>query len=815
MHHKLPNSMKLLIFFVLAYIVLGSCTGCLHRSGGTDPLAGAAANQSTGSNPLSVNPDPIDDSSGYAADSLSGAPDELPPIMSEIDGIKIPRIEVSQQTLDLGAPIQSDVGNPLAQRQPSEPAEGDQIIVRLESEPRNLNPMNENSAVARIILTYVTQPLLNQHPETFQYEPLIAERWVAEDVVKLHPDYPGHQRRLRLVNETPVTELHLSIHPNQPTQELTLQTLDGEGHSAPHTWVGVYHLRDATSPELIYHLWSDDAGVVRLSGLSAGDYLIKVAAEVFGHTEITADGGLKITPGTVENPLAAQLARQNLGHLILPPDGWLERQEKTCFTYYLRPDVTWSDGTPFTSRDLQFAYIVANNPAVDNDALRVYYHDLIECEPLSTYIVRMRYRQQYFLAQEFTAGIAAFAPPYHLFAQLCREKLRRELTLKRLDEQQEQNLEQVSAHGVAFARLYNTSDEYNLKPLGTGPYIIDRWERGDYLSLTRNSNYWNQSKKPYLNKIIFKFIPDNLTALRALQAGQLDFCPRLSAEQFFEDLKGPPDWFQNRYVKAAWYTPAFSYFGWNQLREPFRDRRVRVALSLLFDKKTFLEQKLYNAGIIVSGPQYYFGPGYDHQVSPLGYDPEAARDLLAQAGWIDTDGDGVLDKDGKPFKLVLPLVKGRPDVEQRALLFQKELKEVGIILDIHHLEWASFLEKIRAKDFDICTLSWSLPIESDPYQIWHSSGAGPNSRGSNHVSFSHPLADTLITRIRTTLNDEVRKRYHYALHRLLDSEQPYMFLYCPMEFGVYHQRFRGVKWYRIRPGYDLTEWYVPRGEQHN
>lgn len=758
--------------------------------------------------------------SGSAADSVSSAdqPQALE-LMTEVDGIPIPRLKSSSRSLQLEGQIPVDVGNEHAAAKPSTPTEGDRIIVRFESEPKNLNPMNENSNVARIITSYVNQALLWQNPETFAFEPLIASRWIAEDSIKLHPDYPGKERRVATEGSEPVPqlELHYQAPPkgsNQPAPKVELRTYDGSGQPLGGVWVGIFPLeRIVGAPPTGFHDWSDEQGRLTVSGIPSGHYVVKVGAEIYGQTTSAEDGTLRVVAASAENPLAAELQAAGQTDLKLAPQEWIDVQRQTYYTYYLRPEVTWSDGQPFTTRDLEFAFAVAKNPTVDNDSLKGYYADLVECTALSPHVVRMRYRQQYFLALEFTAGLSVFGPPFHWFQQLVRQKLGGELTLERLTAEQEQQQKKISAHGAAFGRFFNTDDEYNLRPMGTGPYVIERWERGDRVELVRNRNYWSREKRGYLDRMIFKFIPDNVSALRALQAGELDFCPRLTPEQFFEDLKGPPEWFQGKYVKAAWFSPAFSYFGWNMLRPEFQDRRVRIALGLLFDKQKFLEEKLYNAGVIVSGPQYYFGPGYDHSVPPLGYDPETARDLLAEAGWVDTNGDGLLDKDGQPMKLLLPMVKGRPDVEQRAQVFQKNLKDVGIQLDIQFLEWASFLEKLRAKDFDVCTLSWAMPLESDPYQIWHSSGAGKENRGSNHVSFSHPLADELIERIRVTIDLEERKRLHWAFHRLLDREQPYMFLYCPQEFGVYHRRFRGVKWYRLRPGFDLSEWYVPADEQ--
>ena len=349
--------------------------------------------------------------------------------------------------------------------------------------------------------------------------------------------------------------------------------------------------------------------------------------------------------------------------------------------------------------------------------------------------------------------------------------------------------------------------------MGTGPYKVAKWENNDRVELTRNPNYWNPERAGYLDKLIFKFIIDDNAVLPALQTGLIDFAFMLTPEQYFETLDGPPEWVAKDFVKADWYTPAFSYIGWNELKPLFQDRKVRIALGMLFDKRRFLETKMHNAGMIVSGSAYYFGPGYDHDVKPLAYDPETARDLLTEAGWLDSDNDGVLDKNGKKFSFEALIPNGRKIGEDRMALLQNELKSVGIEMNIRSFEWASFIEKIQQRDFDVVTLSWAMPIESDPYQIWHGSGAGKNNRGSNHISFDIPTANELIEMLRITLDDKKRSHIAKTFHRLLDAEQPYQFLYCAKDLGAYHQRFRGVKWYRIRPGYDLLEWYVPEEEQ--
>ena len=258
---------------------------------------------------------------------------------------------------------------------------------------------------------------------------------------------------------------------------------------------------------------------------------------------------------------------------------------------------------------------------------------------------------------------------------------------------------------------------------------------------------------------------------------------------------------------------SYSYFGWNFLDPQFQDRRVRIALALLFDRQDFVDTKLHGAGVVVSGTDYYFGPGYDPEVAPLGYDPDTARELLADTGWIDTDNDGILDREGLKFEVSLVLPQGRPIIVQRCEVLQKNLKSVGINLKIQDLEWASFIDKVKSKQCDVITLSWAMAVENDPFQIWHSSEAAREKRGSNTISFRNAQADELIEMLRITLDEKKRHRINQSFHRVIDSEQPYMFLWIAKEFGAYHKRFRNVKWYRLRPGFDLSEWYVPKDEQ--
>ncbi|WP_373650164.1 ABC transporter substrate-binding protein [Schlesneria sp. DSM 10557] len=733
-------------------------------------------------------------------------------IMAEVDGIKIPRMPPNNETLSLAGPIPADVDNEWAKSRPSQPVSGDAISIRFNSEPRVLNPITETSAVQTYIMQYVNEGLARQNPETFEYEPGIAKKWVVEDSIKLSPDYPGRERRVALKDGEAKASFEINYEVAPPvngkpaeSKTISLVTSNKEGQPQGGAWVGIYPVgRILGASTTGYHYWSDSNGQLDVGGFPAGKYVVKTGDEIFGQSEPGEDGSLIVKPGTEENPLKEALT--------LKKDEWQDVQAKTYTTFYLRDDVKWSDGVPFTTRDIEFGYALLNSPYVDGDSIRTYYSDLVECTALGTHTIRLRYRQQYFKAHEFSYGISAFSPPIHFFEAIFKEN-GRELTLAPLTPQEEAAKNMISARGQEFGKFFNTDDRYNRKPLGTGPYIVDKWERGDRVELVRNPHYWEPAKAGHLDRIIFKFIIDQVSAMAAMKAGEIDFFFDMSAEQFFEDWPTLDKETRETYVRGMWFSPMFSYIGWNQLATPFKDRRVRIALTMLFDRQDFVDKKLHNAGVVVSGTQYLFGPGYDREVLPIAYDPEAARELLTEAGWIDSDNDGILDKNGEKFQVLLRLPKGKPVNEQMCEIMQKNFKSVGIDMQIQTMEWASFIEKLRAKECDAVALRWAMPIESDPFQIWHSSEAAREKRGSNTISFSNPLADELIEMLRVTLDENKRKRIHQSFHRVIDSEQPYMFLWIPKEFGAYHKRFRNVKWYRLRPGFDLSEWYVPKDEQ--
>lgn len=499
---------------------------------------------------------------------------------------------------------------------------------------------------------------------------------------------------------------------------------------------------------------------------AVGDWLIeRLSAEPATLNPITATD---IYESIINGFIYETLIERDMETLKLKPllaYKWEISKDKLQYTFYIRKGIKWHDGVELTAKDVVFSFKKIKDPKVDAPHLRNYYKDVKKVEMLDKYTVRFTYSKPYFLALEFCGDMPIV--PEHIF--------------KNSD--------------------FNTHPN-NRHPVGTGPYIFVKWETGREIVIKRNPDYWGE-KKPYIEKIIFKIITDDTVGLQLLKRQDLDLAG-LRPIQWVRQTRSRR--FNRRFRKLKFYTPNYRYIGWNLRRPYFKDRDVREALTRLIDRKSILKNILFGFGEITTGPFYIFSKAYDKNVKPYEYDVEKAKELLRKAGWIDSNNDGILDKDGIDFKFTFLIPSGSKFAEQLATIVKESFKKVGIEVSIKMLEWATFLQQIDERRFDAVTLGWSMGVEQDPYQLWHSSQA---ERGSNFVGFKNRRVDELIERARTEFDEAERNKMFREIHRIIHYEQPYTFLYCSMGLVAVNRRFQNTRVYKIRPGFDITEWYVP------
>lgn len=496
-----------------------------------------------------------------------------------------------------------------------------------------------------------------------------------------------------------------------------------------------------------------------------GDWLISnLGAEPSTLNPITSTDA---SASAIQEYIYESMIRRNPETLKLEPllaESWEIAEDHLTYTFHLKKNISWEDGQPFTAKDIRYSFDRIRDPKVDAAHLRNYYQDIDNLEVLDDYTVRFHYRVPYFRALDFCGGIPIV--PAHLF--------------KPEDD--------FNQHPIAR------------QPVGTGPYRLLYWRTGEEIVLVRNEKYWGE--KPHLDRLVFKIIVDPTVALHVLKQGGLDQCG-LRPIQWARQTQS--ERFQETFQKLKYYTPRYSYIGWNMRRPLFADRRVRVAMTMLLDRDTILNKVFFGLGTVVTGTFYVNSPEYNKKIKPYPYDPKAALELLEAAGWKRRDGNGPLEKDGVPFRFEFIISGGSKEAEQIATMLQENLKQVGIQMEIRKLEWAVFIQKIDSHNFDACTLGWSLGWETDPYQLWHSTMA---EKGSNFVGFKNEEADRIIETARQEFDPAKRDKLYHRFSEILHEEQPYTFLFTPESLMAVARRFQNVKVYPM--GLERKEWWVPK-----
>lgn len=447
---------------------------------------------------------------------------------------------------------------------------------------------------------------------------------------------------------------------------------------------------------------------------------------------------------------------------------WDISNDNKVFTFYLRKDVNWHDGKPVTADDIVFSYEYIKKPSTNAPYLKVYYKDLERMEKVDDYTVRCHYKKPYFLALTFCGGISIL--PKHL-------------------------LENVKEH---------SKNPFSRAPLGNGPYIFKEWITNTRIVLKRNEKYWG--KKPEIKTIEFKIISDKSIALQVMKKGLLDLLA-IREIQWMKQTNSPK--FLKKFRKISYPKPGYSYLGWNQRKIYFKDKRVRKAMTYLIDRKKINEKIKYGLSTEVTGPFFPPSKQYNKDLKPYEYNPKKAKKLLHAAGWIDSNGDGVLDKNGRSFKFNILYPSGSKFSERFSTIFKEELKKVGIEVTISRMEWAAFLDQLYKRNYDMAPLAWGAPFESDPYQVWHSSQADAKG-SSNHIGFVNKEADRLMELARVEFDEDKRNEYFRAFHKILYDEQPYTFLYSDPALVIVSKRFKNVIVHKA--GLDILEWKVRKDE---
>ncbi|MBI3258411.1 MAG: hypothetical protein HYZ54_02860 [Ignavibacteriae bacterium] len=483
------------------------------------------------------------------------------------------------------------------------------------------------------------------------------------------------------------------------------------------------------------------------------------------------------------------------------------------YTFKLKKNVKFSDGKPLTAKDVVFTMKAVKNPLlIDGGALRNYYESLVDVTTPDYYTVFMTLNKPYFIADAVLGNNVAIFPK-HIFDP---KGLTDKYTFAETNSLEKA---QVNAAMKEFAEWFGAAErkrDVNTM-IGSGPYILEEWRTGESIRLKRNDKYWNGSNNPnatsYPDKLVFKTVNDRNTALTTMKNGAIDFIEYMPPKLYVESLDTTAVPFLK---KTSYIYPVYSYIGWNASRPVFADKRTRQALSHLVDRDRLIKSVMLGFALPTSSPVDFHRPEFNKDLPVYDYNPEKAKKLLADAGWGDSDNNGILDKmiNGKKveFNFTFMVNQGNEMRQNIAILLRDEFKKVGIKAEVQPIDWSVFLENSKAHEFDAYLGAWVQdPQPPDLFQLFHSSQI--SNRGSNYVAFNNKRADDLIEGIRLEFDTKKRTQMLMELQQVISDEQPYTFLWNVVNPAVYHKRIQGVKFYMPRPGYNPNEWWVPKTMQ--
>ena len=435
--------------------------------------------------------------------------------------------------------------------------------------------------------------------------------------------------------------------------------------------------------------------------------------------------------------------------------------------FVLRNDILWEDGVPLTADDVEFTYKLM----IDPNTPTAYAEDFLairEFRKTGRFSFEVSYEKPF--ARSLMTWMGSILPKHAL-----------------------------EGHNIMTTPLAR-------KPVGAGPFRLAGWETGSRVTLKASETYFEG--RPNLDEVVFRIIPDPSTMFLELKAGKLDMMS-LSPQQYLRQTQGPNwdrDWHKYKYLSFS-----YTYLGFN-LRHPFfEDVRVRRAVSMSIDRQSLVDGVLFGQGMPTVGP---YKPGtwaYNDALKPVPQDLDEARRLLADAGW-KANRDGILEKDGTPFAFTVLVNQGNDQRIKTAIIIQSQLKALGISVRIRTVEWAAFIKEFVNKgQFDAVILAWTITLDPDIFDVWHSSRAKPG--GLNFTGYKNAEVDALLVEARSLTDQALRKKLYDRVQEILHKEQPYCFLYVPYALPILQARFQGVKPELNGIMYNFERWWVPKDQQ--
>ncbi|MDX8387802.1 MAG: peptide-binding protein [Ghiorsea sp.] len=452
-------------------------------------------------------------------------------------------------------------------------------------------------------------------------------------------------------------------------------------------------------------------------------------------------------------------------------ESWQISQDKLSITFKLKPNLTWSDGKPFTAKDCLFTF----NLIQDKNTQSPYKSDYTlvkHAKVIDAQTFTVEYDKIFSPALASWASLAIL--PQHIF--------------------QDENIMDTKLSRLPKASI--------------GPYFLKEWQVQQNITLEANPSYFDG--KVWIEQRITRIIPDAATQFLELSAGKIDsinLTPTQYTRLFNNNAK-----LKNEYQRYKYLGFNYTYLGFNLNHKPFDDINVRQAIAYAIDRQELVDGVLLGLGETLATPYKPGTPWVNQAIKPRPFDLSIAKQLLAKAGWQQKDGEAYASKNGEPLSFTILTNNGNKKRADTATIIQQRLKDIGIQVNVRLVEWSAFIENfINNRDFDAVILGWSLSPEPDQYNIWHSSQTG--ARQFNFVSYNNPLVDEALEKARQTFDTTERQAWYNIMQEQIHHDVPIVFLYAGYSLPAIHKRIQGIDPAPAGIGHNSEKWFIPKSLQ--
>ncbi len=443
---------------------------------------------------------------------------------------------------------------------------------------------------------------------------------------------------------------------------------------------------------------------------------------------------------------------------------WSWSDDHLELTLELDPAARWSDGVPITSSDVVFT-----RQAQSSEEVGWLYADstssIDRVEAIDEHTVRVTFTHHHpYQMMELNDGPII---PAHAWGE------------------------------IPFADWADTS--WRTRVVAGGPFTLDRHVPQQEIALVRNPGY-SKPEQPYLDRVVFRIVPSERSLVTQLLAGGIDF------------LGSVPPSEVNRFRRrkelnlVIYDGRSYSHICWNTARPQLADRRVRRALTMAIDRETLIDVVYAGFGRISVGPVLSTFWAFNHELEPLPFDRDAASVLLAEAGWHDSDGDGMADRGGERLTVELLAPAENATRQDMAILIQENLRQIGVAAELRVVEWGTMMAAMQNGEFDGLVNLWQEPTRIELDGIWRS--AAPGEASFNFGRYSNPAVDRLLDEVAATVGFSERRPLYHDIQELIVADQPYSFLVETMRITAHRSRLRGADINAATPYFNIDEWYV-------